>query len=377
MQHVKTVKLGEIAPVSPEGYQPRKEIRYYVGLEHIEKDTGQILPSAKEEPITTIKNRFYTGEILYGKLRPYLNKVALASREGVCSTDILVLRPSSEIEPRYLFHYMLSDGFVRDMSANVAGANLPRVSTKYILNYPIPLPDLDTQRHIAAVLDKANELRQKDRQLVAYYEQLPQAVFLEMFGDYVNQKKDRLSQFVLINPRRAVLDDDMSVSFIPMNAVGEKGEFNGNTVRQVRDVKTGFTYFAENDVLFAKITPCMENGKGAIARALVNGVGFGSTEFHVLRANADSTPEFIYHLLAQESVRKFAEDSMTGSAGQKRVSVSFFDKLKIAIPPLTLQNQFAETVTQIEQQKGIVKQQLATSEALFQSLLHEYFGKIS
>ena len=93
----------------------------------------------------------------------------------------------------------------------------------------------------------------------------------------------RLKDICIINPKSPGFQDELAVSFVPMPKVGEHGEFDPSEVKPYRDVKKGFTYFENGDVLFAKITPCMENGKGAIAQSLKNGVGFGSTEFHVLR----------------------------------------------------------------------------------------------
>ena len=113
--------------------------------------------------------------------------------------------------------------------------------------------------------------------------------FIEMFGNPLSsiQKNElkKLGDCCQINPRRpsvSISDSDL-VSFVPMPAVNEDGYIDGATNEEYGKVKKGFTYFENNDVLFAKITPCMENGKGAIAEALTNGIGMGSTEFHVLR----------------------------------------------------------------------------------------------
>lgn len=148
------VKLDDVVLLSSEKYQPKGESQYYVGLEHIEKGTGRISDQAQVDPISTIKNSFQTGDILYGKLRPYLNKVALASCGGVCSTDILVLRPKDNTSVRYIHYFMLRDKFVNDMSANSIGVNLPRVPTKYVLGYPFPLPPLVEQQRIVAKIEE-------------------------------------------------------------------------------------------------------------------------------------------------------------------------------------------------------------------------------
>ena len=105
-----------------------------------------------------------------------------------------------------------------------------------------------------------------------------------------------------INPRRtANLSSESECSFIPMEYIDDElGIIIKKTIRQVKEVEKGYTFFQGNDILFAKITPCMENGKCVIAKGLINGIGFGSTEFHVIRAKEGIIPEWAYYFLRQE-----------------------------------------------------------------------------
>jgi type I restriction enzyme S subunit len=184
-----------------------------------------------------------------------------------------------------------------------------------------------------------------------------------MFGDPVRNEKGfpltALKDCCVINPRKSgdkSLRDGMEVSFVPMTAVSEKGAIDLSEIRLYEEVKMGFTYFAENDVLFAKITPCMENGKGAIAEDLCNGVGFGSTEFHVLRpVTGVSNPYWIYQIMAFDRFRKDAAANMTGSAGQRRVPASYLAEYTIGLPPLPLQHRFADFVRQADKSKFVVQ----------------------
>ena len=119
----------------------------------------------------------------------------------------------------------------------------------------------------------------------------------------------------------------------------------------------------------------MENGKGAIAVNLKNKIGFGSTEFHVIRPiNNIATSEWIFNLLGFKWLRDDAEKNMTGSAGQRRVPTSYFERYKIAVPPIELQNQFAEFVEQVEKQKAVMQQSLEKMETNYKALMQEYFG---
>src|SRR5712692_994514 len=128
-----------------------------------------------------------------------------------------------------------------------------------------------------------------------------------------------LGDVCAINPRheRGALADDQAVSFVPMASVDHKsGAVSAASIRPYGEVRKGFTHFAEGDVLFARITPCMENGKIAVARNLVNGLGCGTTEFHVLRSLGGILPEYIHRYLRQESFRRSASANMSGTAGQ-------------------------------------------------------------
>ena len=149
------VKFGDVLILSKEKYKPDfEELLFYIGLEHIEKDTGRLTDTVGEESILTVKNKFEKGDILYGKLRPYLNKVTLAKRGGVCSTDILVFKTTNHIKETYILNYILGRQFVNEMSENTSGVNLPRVSTKYIQNHSVPLPPLPEQRAIVAKIEQ-------------------------------------------------------------------------------------------------------------------------------------------------------------------------------------------------------------------------------
>jgi type I restriction enzyme S subunit len=153
------------------------------------------------------------------------------------------------------------------------------------------------------------------------------------------------------------------------------GTVSRTDIRLVNEVQKGYTYFAENDVLFAKITPCMENGKCAIARNLVNGLGFGSTEFHVLRAGPETIPEWVYYYLRQVSTRSRAEERMTGSAGQKRVPSSVLEEeLFISLPPLPEQRRIAALLAKADRLRRLRRYALEVSERYLQGVFVEMFG---
>lgn len=186
----------------------------------------------------------------------------------------------------------------------------------------------------------------------------------------------RLGDVCIVNPKGKTLSDELEVSFVPMQNVSEDGNIDITITKKYCDVKKGFTTFENGDILFAKITPCMENGKGGIARHLKNGIGFGSTEFHVLRPNLEVvTSEWIYYLTTDPEFRKRCEKNMTGSAGQKRVPKSFLETYEFSLPSLNEQRRIAAILDKVTSLIALRKQQLAKLDELVKARFVEMFGE--
>ena len=158
----------------------------------------------------------------------------------------------------------------------------------------------------------------------------------------------KIEEITEVNPRlgKADIPDDLPVSFVPMPAVGAgNGSIDVSQVRPFGEVKKGFTSFKQGDVLFAKITPCMENGKMAVVPEVKNGYGFGSTEFHVLRPKPSVDARYLYFFVSSKQFRGEAEHQMTGAVGQKRVPTQYLRESTIPLAPL---NEQTRIVAEIE-----------------------------
>ncbi|MFA7044333.1 MAG: restriction endonuclease subunit S, partial [Bacteroidales bacterium] len=210
----------------------------------------------------------------------------------------------------------------------------------------IPLPPLPEQRRI---VKKIKEIEKKAKQLNKQ-NNLSFIGVNSMIDSYVeklilaNTKWNRfpLKEKAKINPSKAEIngfDGKKEVSFLPMPAVDDKtGTIKAPLVKKYSEVKNGYTYFRDGDVIFAKITPCMENGKSAICANLINGIGFGSTEFHVIRPNIkEILPEWIHLIIRSKKFREEAEKNMPGTAGQKRVPKEFLEDYSFPVPEIAEQ----------------------------------------
>lgn len=145
----------------------------------------------------------------------------------------------------------------------------------------------------------------------------------------------RLGDVCEINPRASKsLRADETVSFLSMSSVSEDGFIDEEQERRAEQVRKGYTAFERGDILVAKITPCFENGKATRTTFLRHPIGFGSTEFHVLRASDVVLPDYIFHMVWNSSFRHVGSKNMTGSAGQRRVPTDFLRRLEIPLPPL-------------------------------------------
>ena len=382
-------KLGEVFTIASGGTPDKKKPFYYENGTIPWVKTGdlktQYVPTGidciTEEGLNNSPAKLFPpNTVLVAMYGATIGACSILSYEAATNQACAAFLPNENVLPTYLYYFLLSkrDQFVKD---GVGGAQ-PNISAGYLKKVQFDLVPVRQQEVIVERLDEIENLIALRKEQLAKLDQLVKSRFIELFGmpgtDDFGWGLVPLGSACHINPKKGQdprLSSGVEVSFVPMPAVTERGEIDATAVKEYNEVKTGFTYFAENDVLFAKITPCMENGKGAVARGLHNGLGFGSTEFHVLRPiSGKSNPYWIYTLTAFSQFREDAASNMTGSAGQRRVPASFLENYLVALPPIDLQEQFAAFIEQTDKSKLAIQQSLDKLELLKKALMQKYFG---
>lgn len=274
----------------------------------------------------------------------------------------------------------------------------PKLAIKKIEQLKIPLPPINEQQRIVerieflfVKLDRAKELIENT---LAQFEQNKMAILHKAFIGELTAKWRKennidlsswengiLMDFCKINPKKIntkEFDDDMIVSFIPMPCVSDIwGKIIKKELRKLGEVKKGYTNFCEGDVLFAKITPCMENGKSAIVDKLENDIGFGSTEFYVLRCDENKlNNKYLHYFVRQKTFRDEAKGEMTGAVGQQRVPKTFLENYKMKLPTIKEQQEIVNILDKLLAKYNKIKnleQQLEKIELLKKAILAKAF----
>jgi type I restriction enzyme, S subunit len=385
----KWVKLGEVAELSSEKHAPTKEEHlFYVGLEHIEKKNGRLTESVGIEKINTIKNKFRKGNILYGKLRPNFGKTYLAKEGGVCSTDILVFKIKQNCKADYLLHFMLSRQFVNDMSENTSGVNLPRVSTKYVQNYQVPLPPLSIQAQIVEKLETLlSELDKGKAQLLTAQAQLKtyrQAVLKYAFEGKLTGNTEGWQWVKIgdiadvgtgVTPLRTNKSfwDNGTIPWITSGAlnddnVSESKEFITETALK----ETSLKIYPKHTLLIALYGEGKTRGK--CSELLFESTTNQAIAGIKLKVEFSGSRKFLKLFLLKQY-----QDLRTLASGgvQPNLNLSLIKNTELPFPPLSIQT---EIVLEIERRlsvcdhlEGTIKTSLAQSETLRQSLLKQAF----
>ena len=258
------------------------------------------------------------------------------------NTSTLRLRFFNDLsDNKYLYYLTKTNYFKESLSIHTTGQQ-PNYGYFHYSKIPIPLPPICEQKRIVEILDEAFAAIDKAKANVEknlqntkeLFESYLQNVFTDKGEDW--EEKPLKDVFEIKPPKSEVrnkANDNDFVSFLPMEDLQVLAfNISAKQERKLKDVISGYTYFANNDVLLAKITPCFENGKIGIAKNLTNGIGFGSSEYIVFRSTEIVKPEYLYYFLSRASFRNEGSKRMSGAVGHKRVIKEFIEEYLIPFP---------------------------------------------
>ncbi len=380
---MKLARLGEVAAIERDGIAPEKIVAGtpYLGLEHIESG-GRIIssePVANGELAST-KFQFGPEHLLYGKLRPYLAKIALPDFAGICSTDILPVKAGPDLDKRYLAYFLRQPRMVDFANSRSSGANLPRLSPKALADFQIPLPPLPEQRRIAGILDQADALRHKRADALSRLNALGQAIFYEMFGDLVTnpngwpertfaQIAKRITVGIVVKPASYYRDTGVPA------LRGTNIKSNGIDLSDV-------VYFSEqdNETILSKTRiwtddlVIVRSGRPGLA-ALVPPELSGANAIDVLILTPDEKvvhPRFVRDLINSTAGRRIILSESRGQV-QQHFNVGSLSKAELFLPPYDLQTQYVERMKGLE---NVLNRQVIgklSLDSLFFALQHRAF----
>lgn len=311
---------------------------------------------------------------------------------------VMALR-ANKLLSKFLFYYLRLEFLLgRFRGESTQTTNIANISSSVLGEYTFPLPPLSEQQRIVERIEKLfaklDEAKERLQEVADSFAVRKAAILHKAFtGELTKQwrrengvsdeswEERTIGDVCTVNPKKIDvknLDDNLEVSFVPMAAVSDVfGEIVNHEVKNLQDVRTGFTNFSEGDVIFAKITPCMENGKSAIVGPLVNDIGYGSTEFYVLRCKEELYNKYLYHMVRNTTFRAEAKAVMTGAVGQQRVPKTFLQEYQLLLPSIPEQHEIVRLIDDLlareRSAQQAAEQALASIDLMKKSILARAF----
>ena len=376
-------KLGEVCKVSPSTKNIKRQGAWLLNLDMVEQQTGRVIEYkyVGEDDLNGSIIQFDTENVLYSKLRPNLNKVVLPEKDGFSTSELLPLRPDASVLNRdYLAVFLRSDSFVTWAVSKTAGAKMPRLGTKDLMNAEIPVPNIERQKEIAEKFKKLEQLISLRKQQLAKLDELVKARFVEMFGDEQAFNKEPLSQNVeemFIGPFGSSLKNENFVS--KENGYCMVYE-QKHAIRKTMDVETRYIdkpKYEELKRFSIHGGDIIVSCRGTIGETYIvplnAPLGIMHPSIMKIRVKDSIYNRVFFDFLLQEKLKQH-EAQANGSGVKMAVTASALGKEEFIVPSIPFQNQFAAFVERVDQQKQTVQQSLEKLELMKKALMQEYFG---
>lgn len=375
-----TVRLADVAEIERNGIAPSDIVAgtTYVGLEHIGAGGSSVSRSTVGAgELGSNKFRFTNEHILYGKLRPYLAKIVAPDFSGICSTDILPIRPGPRIEKAFLLHYLRLPENVAWAAGRATGVNLPRLSPGELADLSVPLPPLDEQRRIAAILDKADALRQKRKQAVALLDRLTRSVVVEAMNAALEaQPLEELTTEIYRYPTYyGIAYLEAGVPEIRGELIRDDGSVDNSSdalryISEATSRRFPKTILDEGDLVMS-----VRGTIGKIGRVPPELAGANMTANLIrLAPNRRKVVDaYLWEVMRSEKIRAAL---MKASSSTTIATIKSDDlrALSIPVPSMEIQRAFSEARQRLTSCRERLVTMLSSSEALFASLQHRAFS---
>lgn len=373
-------KLGDIAPIQ-QGSVPESESYWLLNLDMVESNTGHIYERlyVPFDKIRTSTIAFDTNNVLYSKLRPYLNKVVIPDCPGYATSEMLPLKPNKNyITREYLTYFLRSPKFVAYINEKTSGAKMPRANSSDLKSVEIECPTLENQRHITSEFDRIISIVRLRQQQLQKLDELVKSRFVELFGD------------MILNPNSWEKVDLGTVCDVRDGTHDSPKYFaEGIPLVTSRNLSSGRIDFTDCNLIceadYNKINERSKVDLGDILMPMIGTVGNPiivdiDAEFAIKNValikfseNSKVVNVFVKALLESDYFDRAVLDKVRGGT-QKFISLGDIRRLKVCLPPLEVQKQFAAFVTQADKSKVAVQKALDEAQLLFDSLMQKYFG---
>lgn len=379
------VKLGDIADVRAGNSAPQNQEFFKNGIYpffrtsdiakvHYSNNLIEAENFLNENGIKGLR-LFKKGSILFPKsgVSTYLDHRALMGTDGyvVSHLAVITVKDYNIILPEFLYEIskLLKARDIKQRSG------YPSLNENDIKRVVIPLPPLNVQKQIVSEIDIIEHEMDRAYEQIQLLKDKLETIYSTIYTHgYSTYKLKHVAQ---TNPSKSELNtlpNDTVVSFIEMSSVSNDGFIKTKVNHFWQDLRKGsYTYFRNEDIIIAKITPCMENGKCALATDLTNGIGLGSSEFHVFRANPSMIlSKFLFGLLNRPNIRLEAEKKMTGASGHRRVPIAWYEDLDIPVPGIEEQQRIILQIENLEKEIKSARETIESATDQKQVVLDKY-----
>lgn len=375
-------KLGDIAPIQ-QGNVPESESYWLLNLDMVESNTGHIYERlyVPFDKIGTSTIAFDTNNVLYSKLRPYLNKVVIPDCPGYATSEMLPLKPNKNyITREYLTYFLRSPKFVAYINEKTSGAKMPRANSSDLKSVEIECPTLENQRHITSEFDRIISIVRLRQQQLQKLDELVKARFIELFGT-IHDNRFGFGVVTLQDVSAPIKDGTHQTPTYTTDVE------NGYKFLSSKDVTTGkvdwshLKYIPEelHRELYARISPrrgdilLAKNGTTGIAAIVDRDEVFDIYVSLALIRPHGVDPTYLWAAINAAETKQQFDASLKG-IGVPNLHLGEIKKARIILPPMELQEQFATFVEQTDKSKVAVQKALDEAQLLFDSLMQKYFG---